>query len=211
MKIINLYQFETANVGDLSCSPIQYFDYCPVEFFDIKRTMVEAPPPADVYIVGGGGSPRTMRYPLPGVQIAWGLGMTHRREQLKDFALIGTRDREVPGTDWVPCVSCMSPLFDEEYPITGAAVPYYCGIHNIGTLDEALRQIGSGETVVTDSYHGAYWAMLLGRKIILRPGKRTDHAKFYQIEDATLDECREANVRFDAKVRTTLEHVNHTA
>jgi hypothetical protein len=203
MKIINLYRFETPNVGDLNCSPCQYFDY-DVERFDIKETMLTAPPPADVYIVGGGGSPRTMRYPLPGIQIAWGLGMTHRREQLKDFALIGTRDREVPGTDWVPCASCMSPLFDKEYPITQQIVAYYWGRHNFCTFEEAVQRIGSAETVCTDSYHGAYWAMLLGREVVLHSGRRTDHPKFYQIENATLDECREANVRFDGKVRDLL-------
>ncbi|MGB0843298.1 MAG: hypothetical protein ACPGVN_00975 [Alphaproteobacteria bacterium] len=33
----------------------------------------------------------------------------------------------------------------------------------------AIDFIGSGKTVVTSSYHGVYWAQLLGRKVVCLP------------------------------------------
>ena len=113
----------------------------------------------------------------------------------------------------------MSPLFDKEYPITMDIVhykntqwPVIDGHNNRCTMEEALRFLGSGEIVVTDSYHGAYWATLLGRKVLTT---RSDKLKMRQFmhppatgftqplhtyPDA-LAECREANIAFDAKVR----------
>jgi hypothetical protein len=39
----------------------------------------------------------------------------------------------------------------------------------VNTEDEAriFAWLGSSETVVTNSYHGAYWATLFGRKVIV--------------------------------------------
>ena len=34
---------------------------------------------------------------------------------------------------------------------------------------QAIDFIASGETVVTSSYHGVYWAQLMGRKVICIP------------------------------------------
>ena len=221
MKIISLYQFETTNVGDLNCSPCQYFDYGDVEKHNITRD--DAPPVADAYIVGGGGAPRTMRYTLPGIKIAWGIGATHRREQFMDFDLVGTRDTDlIKGTEWVPCASCMSPLFDNDYPITMDIVrysntqyPVIDGINNRCTMEEALCFLGSAEIVVTDSYHGAYWATLLGRKVITtRPDKpklsrfmhppATGFTQILRAYPEALEECRDANTAFDKKVRKLL-------
>ena len=38
-----------------------------------------------------------------------------------------------------------------------------------GSLKDALSFIASGETVVSNSYHGVYWAMLMGRKVLCLP------------------------------------------
>jgi len=230
MSIINLYQFETDNVGDLNCSPCQYFDY-DAEKFDIKRSMHERVPAADAYIVGGGGAPRTMKYPLPGVKIAWGIGTTHRSGQFADFDLVGSRDKDHPEfAEWVPCASCMSPLFDEEYEVKHGKVFYSpsapdrpdCMTNQGRPMEQVIEFLGSGEVVVTDSYHGAYWATLLGKiTVIVNPHS----AKFYQykhqpvvIEDGTnppitpyvfpaaLQECRNANIRFNAKVQDCIRN-----
>jgi hypothetical protein len=37
------------------------------------------------------------------------------------------------------------------------------------TLEEAIRFIGSGRTVISNSYHGVYWALCLGRRVICVP------------------------------------------
>jgi len=38
-----------------------------------------------------------------------------------------------------------------------------------GDMEEVIAFLASGEVVVTSSYHGAYWARLLGRKVALLP------------------------------------------
>lgn len=35
------------------------------------------------------------------------------------------------------------------------------------SLPEIAAFLGSGETVITNSYHGAYWALLLGRRVLV--------------------------------------------
>ena len=38
-----------------------------------------------------------------------------------------------------------------------------------GDLNGALAFLASGETVITSTYHGAYWGLMLGRKVIVVP------------------------------------------
>ncbi|MDA5092609.1 hypothetical protein O2N63_00710 [Aliiroseovarius sp. KMU-50] len=38
-----------------------------------------------------------------------------------------------------------------------------------GTLDETLEFLASGATIVTNSYHGVYWGMCLGRRVLCLP------------------------------------------
>jgi hypothetical protein len=151
------------------------------------------------------------------------------------FDLVGIRD-DGHGFDWVPCVSCMHSAFDVEYPITKE----YIFFANLGSkdsrtyvprdFDEALivgnlkssvedivAALGSAETVITSSYHGAYWATLLGRKVVGIPTSskfydlrhpipichRSDWKRFTKlarIHDGALEECRQANLGFYDKV-----------
>lgn len=203
MNILAVSRIDTTNLGDLVCSPCLYFDY-DADPYDVKHPV----PQADAYIFGGGeiANWMTLTPPPPGIKIAWGIGGA---APLTDFTLIGSRDKDSPNY-WVPCASCMSPLFDQTYPITVDIVTYTNtrnpvkeGRNNRCTMEEAVRFLSSGETVVTDSYHGMYWASLLGKEVVLR-GIKTNLPKFHQMKDATLTECREANVRFDAKVRDLL-------
>ena len=118
------------------------------------------------------------------------------------FALVGVREwseaRERAGL-WAPCASCMSPLFDRAWPIKQEAVLFIntspsirqrypvavkqelrdgCGLPVMGNqraMGEIVPFLGSGEVVVTNSYHGVYWATLLGRKVVALPYS----SKFY--------------------------------
>lgn len=96
--------------------------------------------------------------------------------------LIGIRDYIDDHKDlYLPDVSCMHPAFDKEYEITRDIVYYLrvrkCEQHQLwkdkSTLKNSTRDfnkiakfLGSAETVVTDSYHGVYWAQLLGKNVI---------------------------------------------
>jgi hypothetical protein len=96
------------------------------------------------------------------------------------FSFVGIRDFN-QGYDWVPCVSCMSKEFDkhrvikhefvvfshEKFKIKIGSLPQMT--HNTQNLQEVLDFLGSGETILTSSYHGAYWGMLLGRRVLAFP------------------------------------------
>lgn len=147
------------------------------------------------------------------------------------FALCGIRDR-TPFTKWVPCCSCMSPAFDRVVGPGRPAVIYEHGIldpiaitgpprmTNVGAapLDEVLDFLGSGEVVITNSYHGAYWATLLGRRVLVYEPWNSKFALLYfplttctrrnwlqKLDEAVgypraLERCRERNRTFAREV-----------
>lgn len=154
-------------------------------------------------------------------------------EYLKMFDLVGVRDF---GTSyrWTPCASCMSPVFDTAPSPTQDVVIYE---HkripipiqgperrsNSGNdLEGVAAFLASAETVITNSYHGAYWATLLGRRVVAIPNM----SKLYRLKHAptlcraeewrrylpyavaypeALEECRAANLSFMNDVRGVLQ------
>ena len=179
--------------------------------------------------------------------IAWGIGESENVDRkggfvapfdgtypdyLKAFDLVGVRDY---GTDyrWVPCASCMLPNLERAYPRLGEIGIYehkrikipiegFPRRSNDGAdIDDAIAFLGSYELIITNSYHGAYWATLLGRRVISIPNmskvyrfkhapvicraeqwkRYTDVTKTY---DKALDECRAANRSYYDDVKTRL-------
>lgn len=124
--------------------------------------------------------------------IAWGIG-TFFQEQypieiLNKFSLIGVRESNSPMIDnqkifYCPCPSCMSSLFDIKKTPTNDIVFY---LHRMFTPPEFFERVSkypildnynysfyeiisflaNANIVVTNSYHGMYWATLLGKKVI---------------------------------------------
>lgn len=108
------------------------------------------------------------------------------------FDLVGVRDIDC-GYDWVPCASCMAPNLDAPadpvfevviYAHTGtiqnsslaAALPSGLPIlDNSAPFEQVIPFLASGDLVLTDSFHGMYWATLLGRKVVAFPSS----SKFY--------------------------------
>ncbi|MGF1635377.1 MAG: hypothetical protein ACFCVE_16135 [Phycisphaerae bacterium] len=95
--------------------------------------------------------------------------------------LVGVRDWGQP-FDWVPCVSCLSPAFDDPGEPEHDVVVYrhkdpksdriprdlgWPSLTNRAGFNEVIRFLKSGRTVVTSSYHGVSWATLLGRKVVV--------------------------------------------
>lgn len=110
---------------------------------------------------------------------------------LEKFSLVGIRDY-MPDSDfsWVPCSSVLLPELQKNYLITRPVVVYNNWQFrvkdvpsNIPTIDnnrrfhmatskrravtEVIEFLGSAETVVTSAYHGALWATLLGRRVVV--------------------------------------------
>lgn len=168
---------------------------------------------------------------------------------LAKYDLVGIRDYPTaavenfdPRYHWVPCASCLHPEFDKEHPIEHEVVVYrHKGIEGDDLdfpIDDpaipvrqnkgndaaaAIQFLASGETVVTNSYHGAYWGILAGRKVIVVNPFST---KFLGLKHAVpmvpaddwrramneavaypeaLEECRTANICFAGLVRQLLE------
>jgi hypothetical protein len=130
--------------------------------------------------------------------VAWGIGYSKRFSYMKtddnyhlnaqrSYSLYGTRDYYDSDIRHVACVSCMHPFFDEhlepshDVVVYGhsrfgdlkqqaevAGIPYLDNESPLGFLG-VVNFLASGKTIVTNSYHGAYWGTLLGRKVSMVP------------------------------------------
>jgi len=228
----------TGNVGDLASCPAQYFEFPPHTVGDYEDPVPEG---TKVVIYGGGtltawAAHRDEKVPF---RVLWGTGSTRHGEtepwpDPEGFSMVGIREwseEREKAINYVPCASCMSPLFGLEYPLKHEAVRfvnasdqikqrYPMGAADLPTMENAedletvLRFLGSGETVVTNSFHGMYWATLLGRRVVCQPySSKFYNQKFpatlivnandwrvYAADTKTwpmaLGDCRANNVRF---------------
>jgi hypothetical protein len=120
-------------------------------------------------------------------------------------------------------------LYDHWLYGTGFRHPQFEDIPRATNRDfdfsKTLEFLASGRTVITTSYHGAYWATLLGRRcVVVNPWS----SKFYTYRHApelaseeswrdaagrstvypsALDECREANLNFFEDVKQLLNNI----
>jgi len=195
-EILNLYHCIADNIGDRMSGPGQYL--WPEVNRDLPLVPVREAV-GNVIIGGGQIFSQlslilsSVYESNPDAKVvAWGVGLPPAgtrdklvREVTQDFALFGTRnyDRREQLT-FVPCASCLSPLLDHAAPPQHEIVFY---LHrrkgapvetpkDAPVLTNAMRSAGdvidfiaSGDTVVTSSYHGVYWAQLLGRRVICLP------------------------------------------
>jgi hypothetical protein len=181
------------NIGDAACSPAPYFDFGA----QIQIGLTDTAPACTRAILGGGqvysdcveaaiyltGQARQ--------RVIWGVGISRKNVRHYSFdilegacQLIGSRNWDVPRCTYVPCVSAMSPLFDAPAsPVHDVVLYLHAGksagiplppevpmmMNNDGTLAQALAFLASGATVVTNSYHGTYWGMCLGRRVLCLP------------------------------------------
>lgn len=127
-------------------------------------------------------------------RIVWGAGHNGNFEKkfkgvleypawLRDFDEVGVRDWAQEYT-WAPCASCMHPALREKHVIKHPVIwfehkkqlikstefgnnPIPRFINSGNNIEETIRILGSADVIVTNSYHGAYWGLLLGRKVIV--------------------------------------------
>lgn len=247
MDIIFQHLRETANIGDFSCSPFDYFDWVRATVKDMRDPSA----PYDACVFGGGkifgglAEAKGVNRERSPLHIAWGVGTRQTfpisakyRRARKLCDLVGSRDWGDRRYDFAPCVSCMSPLFDENMTPKHDVVFYWHGgktdkqnicipdsiphkANNVGSFEDSIRFIASGKTVISNSYHGVYWSLLLGRKTICIPFSN----KFYGYrmppayakpknwlqkletgiaQPQMLDTCRAATMAFKAKVDALL-------
>jgi len=143
----------------------------------------------------------------PKLSVLWGIGHNFGKKHIRKTEgnvyypnwinkvnLIGIRDYVDGHHDtYLPCVSCMHPAFDKSYEIKHE-VAYFThafkskyeykdvDIHMDNSnmnFNEVIKFLGSAKTIITDSYHGAYWAQLLERDVrVLSWSVKFNHMKY---------------------------------
>lgn len=195
----------TDNIGDRSCCPLDYLPFNDGVAMDLD----EPTPPCDAVIYGGGKifgslySKMTAGDRQAKARIAWGVSTVQSsifafRYALsrRQMTLVGSRDYGDARYDYAPCVTCMSPLFDRSYEVRHEVVFYLhkTKSRELGldvpagapvldnfcdSMQEAVEFIGSGDVVVSNSYHGVYWGLLLGKKVLCLPfSNKFSHYRF---------------------------------
>jgi exopolysaccharide biosynthesis predicted pyruvyltransferase EpsI len=263
--VLNIHRINEKNVGDFYCAPHLYFDQLKDKKIDIsgfrsiKTNVTEAwinKISENSLIIGGGGLLNIHHFQLQmdlfqqlaqkgKKTVIWGAG--HNEINLQNynqekkywidttkFGIVGTRDYSFPG-EWVPCVSCLNPIFDsvdktEEHEIgllfNSKSIKdknlinkfkNYPHSSNTTNLEEMINFIGKCNTIVTNSYHAMYWAILMEKKVIgisatskfLDFKYKTPITTFEDFEShlnkttlytGVLEECREINLKFSEKV-----------
>jgi len=127
-------------------------------------------------------------------RIIWGAGHNSNYEKkfkgsldypdwLRNFDLVGVRDY-AQEYEWIPCASCMHPALREQHAIKHPVIwfehkkqlikstdfgadPIPRFINSGDNVTETIRLLGSADVIITNSYHGAFWGTLLGRKVIV--------------------------------------------
>lgn len=229
------------NVGDLACSPGHYFDFGRSDFLDLTQDA----PACHRAIIGGGQifdecvEAAIYRTARARHKVVWGVGISPKNVNHFSFdilhgscALIGSRNWDVPRCDYVPCPSAMSPLFDAPPAASRDVVLFSHGTRSNGlvrpagipemtnkgcSMVEAIAFIASGEVVVSNSYHGTFWAMCLGRRVLCLPfnpkfrqfrenpvfaeaGDWPEHVSKAEAREGVLEEARARNLAFYEKV-----------
>lgn len=241
------YHVINGNIGDRLCGPIPYFD--DLSHYPVRKVETFYGSDSKVSVFGGGGMLTSGIGDLlyrarkeASRSVLWGVGTNYRDCQapiipswVKDFTLVGIRDWGVEGFEYVPCASCMHPLFNDpapapsipvvvyahhSFPIPKLHLPYLTNGIFGDSMDTVIKFLSFGKTVVTNSYHGAYWAMLLGRSVVLWEPNTSKYFHFKhqpvqcnkpeELEEALaiatpppsgyLEECRSINMAFKERV-----------
>lgn len=256
-EIVFVHKFKTKNTGDLNICPKDYFSEYFSNFvtkkFDIDDFyyMNFIPNENRIFIVGGGGlinqNDNWNRWITDLCNnhktILWGVGDNQHNNckinyeiNLENAALAGFRDINT-GYTYVPCVSCLSKLLDKRCEIKNnivCVVHYeqlaefpYPTMYNNQDFEELISFISEGEIILTNTYHVAYWSMLMCKKVILfnifsskfknfkyeikkYSGNIEKDIKNLKIHNNYLNECRKINLEFFEKVKEIIEDSQNT-
>ncbi len=195
----------STNLGDTWCSPYDHIPDLAAQWSASVHDLDEPTPDCDAVIYGGGKIMGGLAAKLgPGDhdarhRIAWGVSTIQKFpisprywRAFRAMTLVGSRDWGDTRFSFAPCASCMAPDFDLGHgeshdvvaylhhwraPEMGIEVPAHIPVldNTCPSFPEAIRFIASGRTVVSNSYHGVYWALLLGKRVICIPFSNKFH------------------------------------
>jgi len=183
-------------------------------------------------VIGGGGLitskdnflQRTTEYLVENNKVIfWGVGSNTFDEPSFDILkhenvlLGGIRDISLGlDTEYLPCVSCKNPIFDENYLVTDDVgiiehprlpinIDGFDKISNESTLDDIIKFIGSKSTIISSTYHGVYWSQLLNKKVIYYQSSEKLNSKIVNLKHR-VPICNKSN--YIDKI-TNLSHTNN--
>lgn len=196
-QIVFKHLRNTHNLGDRNCSPFDYFDYNDAIAIDMAEAAPKTD--VVIYgggkIFRQLHRDMSANEHAARVRIGWGLSTVQKNPfswryhtSRRSLDLIGSRDYQVNTKDqFAPCASCMSPLFDKSYDTqheigmylhhdksaqfgqANAPIDARHMFNDSASFEEVIRFLGESHTVISNSYHGVYWALLLGKKVICVP------------------------------------------
>lgn len=163
-----------------------------------------------------------------------GTAIVEYPDWLMSFDQVGIRDWN-QNQPWVPCASCMHPALTKKYAIKNDVIFFEHKkqlIKNFGNdsiprfvnsgsnIDQTIELLGSANIILTNSYHGAYWGMLLNKKVMVvdswsskflnmkhvphllkRDEDWKDIVDEINVRGGALDECRDATETFWKKIK----------
>ena len=157
VEIVNIYQADTTNVGDLMCAPFLYFPELQRKSItvSIMNFCNDINFKNKIIILGGGGLfQKYFQVPVERIfelgtrnsLIVWGAGMDNYVDDspllpdLSKCSIVGLRDYGINNIRYVPCASCMSSLFDQ-YRLRESKYQVKLYLH-VDYSFEIVRQIG---------------------------------------------------------------------
>ncbi|MEL6959964.1 MAG: hypothetical protein AAGL89_13535 [Pseudomonadota bacterium] len=197
MHIVFKHIRDTNNIGDRWCSPFDHAPA--LTDHQTALDLAIPAPACDAVIFGGGKIARSLhKYVGPNERaaahrIAWGISTVQSFRfspsywrSFQAMSLVGSRDWGDKRFEYAPCASVMSPLFEKRYDETHDTVAY---LHrwkspkmavevpdhipqldnSAATFEEVIAFLGSARTVVSNSYHGVFWSLVLGKKVLCLP------------------------------------------
>lgn len=195
--IVFKHHFRTSNLGDRVCSPFDYYPDLAAQ--GTRLDLDDPTPECRVVVYGGGkimgGLNRNLGRTDMAAQarIAWSVSTVQKSRfsphywlAYRKMTLVGSRDFGDDRFPWSPCVTCLAPGFDrlveERHEVVIYAhhwqakkqrlhLPAHIPImENVEQdFNKVIDFIASGRIVMSNSYHGVYWALLLGKKVICVP------------------------------------------
>ena len=174
------------NIGDELCSPKHYFNFKAKERINILGGGVQDSFYINKVQVLG------LKY---NQSILWGVGqsikysMTPHFINKLPFAFWGLRDIDSTHQEnFLPCVSCLHPMLDLpqtdsktliflnfDKKLTDKNIQtalqekfgHYTILYNNCSIKEFIQHFQSCNKIITNSFHGAYWGLLAGKRVSL--------------------------------------------
>jgi len=249
MKIVTFTRPGTKNIGDLTAPWFNFFPE-PSDTYHVRNGKMPAPGEYDVAVFGGGLYPKTQRIgqwihknkelgAKGTIMVGWGVGSNWGKLDDSNFELFSQRENF---DNWAPCPSCMMSLLDRyrtknpDYQavfyqndglesltsMTNKKLGPILGNHH-DSLEEIIKFLASGKVVVTSSFHGMFWATMLGRKVGVVPIRKKlrdakwvpvyirDPGNWHRVVNegkaypGALDEARSKTLEFYKKFKSILE------